>query len=94
MKKISSIKEKYDSKVKQRKDGRYYIYVNRKQIISPTKDELYEKLYNFFYGKETWTLEDLFPKYLKWINENTPVKGRTLQIDTQIWEKGIRIKIL
>lgn len=87
MKKISSIKEKYDSKVKQRKDGRFYVYINRKQIIAPTEEELYDKLFDLFYGKETWTLEDLFPKYLKWLNDNTPTKGRTLQIDTQIWEK-------
>lgn len=85
MNKIESIKLKYQSKVKQRKDGRFYVYINRKQYCAHSEDELYLRLYEEFYKE--WTMETLFPEYLKWRNDTSPVKGETLRRTKILWEK-------
>jgi len=80
MEKISCIKKQYQNKVKRRKDdNRYYIYINRKQLIAHTEDELFEKIYCLLYGIETFTIFQLFPMYIKYKQENTAVKGLTLK---------------
>ena len=45
------IREKYQNKIKHRKDDdRYYIYINRKQVVAKSEDALYQKLYDLEYG--------------------------------------------
>ena len=62
MKNYNRIKEKYQDKIKHRKDGRQvYVLINRKQIAASNEDALYEKLYAMEYGCENYTMEDIFP---------------------------------
>ena len=88
MKKIQKIKEQYKDKIKYRKDGRQvYIYINRKQISAKDTFELYEKLYTMDYGEDTYTMRDLFPIWIKWKRDNTPVNIRTLRIYAEEWKR-------
>ena len=79
--------DKYQGKIKERSDGRAYIYVNRKQITAPNTEELYSKLYKLEYGIETYTMADIFPLWMRWKRDNTAACGRTLRIITQEWNK-------
>ena len=88
MKKIQKIKNKYKDKIKTRKDGRQvYVYIDRKQIAAGNEDELYKKLYLIEYGEETYSLRDIFPIWIKWKRDYTPVSVRTLRIYTEEWKK-------
>lgn len=81
MRKQTQLKKKYHEKVKIRKDdNRPYLYVNRKQIIGNSEEELFDKLYTLFYGAENYTLEDVFPKWLRFKRDNTPIDAKSLRI--------------
>lgn len=62
MKKENEVSKKCDlSKIKKKGDQElYYIYINRKQISSKTREGLIEKLYDIFYPKVQMTLEDAY----------------------------------
>ena len=92
MNKIKSIKLKYQDKIKYREDGRCYVYIKRKQIVAPSEPELYGKLYDMFYGQLHMTMEMLFPEFLRWHNNNSPVKGETLKNYKQTWERLFKDK--
>lgn len=88
MKKIQKVKNKYKDKVKTRKDGRQvYVYVDRKQITAKDENELYKKLYLLEFGEETYSMKDLFPIWIKWKRDYTPVSVRTLRIYSEKWKK-------
>lgn len=87
MKKLNQIKKDYKEKIKKRSDGRqYYIYINRKQFSAKTEDELYEIIFGLLYGKEQWTMSDIFPMWLRWKRDYTPVSGRTLKNYVGEWK--------
>lgn len=80
VKKITAIKKQYLPKMKRRKnDNRPYVYINRKQIIAGSDEELFNKLYDLIYGFETFTIFKLFPMYISYKQECTPAKGLTLK---------------
>ena len=88
MKKIQEIKNKYKDKIKHRKDDqRVYVYVNRRQVIAGDEEELFRKLYDMEYGLLGSSMEDIFPLWMKWKRDYTAVSGKTLQINTQQWNK-------
>ena len=68
-------------------DNRPYLYVNRKQIIGNSEEELFDKLYTLFYGAENYTLEDVFPEWLRFKRDNTPIDAKSLRIYIQEWNK-------
>lgn len=76
MKKENEVKKKCDlSKVKKKGDQElYYIYINRKQISSKTREGLVEKLYDVFYPKINMTLEEA---YKLWFVEKQQVANST-----------------
>lgn len=87
MKKLNQIKKDYKDKIKRRADGRqYYIYINRKQYSAKSEDELYEIIFSLLYGKEQWTMADVFPMWLRWKRDYTPVSGRTLKNYSGEWK--------
>ncbi len=92
MNKIKSIKLEYQDKIKHRKNGRVYVYIDRKQITALSESALYGKLYETLYGKFNLTMEEIFPEYLKWANNTSPIKGVTLQRYKQVWNKHFKDK--
>ena len=80
---------------KQKNGTPYTLYVaylpDRLQLTSTTEEGLYEKLYNYYTGaplsargQKQYTIEALYPKYLKWKSEEN-VTGKTIQIREQNW---------
>lgn len=76
MKKENEVRKKCDlGKVKKKVDQElYYIYINRKQISSKTREGLVEKLYDVFYPKINMTLEEA---YKLWFVEKQQVANST-----------------
>ena len=90
MKNLKEIKNKYQDKIKQRKDGRqYYVLINRKQISSTTLDGLYKKLYDLEYSKLNSTIRQLFPEFMIWKRDNTSATPKTLREYMNIWNKTL-----
>lgn len=86
MKKKQEIERKYQDKIKARKDGKqYYIYIKRKQYTSTSYDGLLNTLYELEYGRERFSLADLYPEWMLWRRDNTSVCDKTLKEDTHIW---------
>lgn len=91
MRRKNEIREKYQEKIKWRKDGRQcYIYINRKQYTGQTETDLLAVLYNLEFGMDDWSMTDLFPQWLKWKRDNTPINPRSLKIYKEQWEKFIQ----
>ena len=88
MKKYNRIKEKYQDKIKHRKDGRQvYVLINRKQIAAATEESLYDKLFSMEYGCENYSMKDVFLLWLVWKRDNTSVAGSTLRNSQYDWNR-------
>lgn len=88
MKKYNRIKEKYQDKIKHRKDGRQvYVLINRKQIAAATEESLYDKLFAMEYGCENYSMKDVFLLWLVWKRDNTSVAGSTLRNSQYDWNR-------
>lgn len=86
MKKESKLKEVIDlTKIKERPDGRPYIYVKRKQFISSNYSALIDNLYEYFFGKNVISLADFFNKWMIWRRDCTHVTNKTLSEDLFLW---------
>ena len=91
MKRLSTLKKEYPvEKIKNRPDGRCYIYINRKQFIAPTYDLLIEKLYNEFYGVQNYSLADIFPQWQLFRRDVEQVSANTLQDHMGYWNNYMK----
>ena len=91
MKKISTLKKQYPiEEVKRRPDGRYYVYVKRKQVVAPTYDLLMEKLYDKFYGVQNYTLTDIFPQWQIYRRDVERKSSKTLKDHNGYWNNYIK----
>ncbi len=66
------------------KDGRVKSY--NPQFIAPTKDELIEKLYQYYFKN---TLEDTYKEWLCYRSYNKIVSAKTIEEDMSIWKRFI-----
>ncbi|MDE6852593.1 MAG: site-specific integrase [Lachnospiraceae bacterium] len=88
----TEIKKKYLDKIKERTQPRqFYVYINRKQITAHTYDELIEKLYNMEYG---YTLEGLYPEWLRWKRDNSKTTTKTLREYTYLWNAHLKDDVI
>lgn len=78
----------------QRNDGRYLTKVKEcgkmKQILAKDEKELYDKLYEFYFGEKNSSLTDLLPLWLKWRDEETSVTKKTIRENTYLWNTFLR----
>lgn len=81
MTKEKRLKEVIDlGKIKFRNDdGRFYIYINRKMISAYSRKDLIEKLYEYLFGEENFSLEHLFPKWMMYKRDIEKANPKTLQ---------------
>lgn len=80
------LKEVIDlSKIKERADGRLYIYIKRKQYVGTNYLELICKLYELYFGAKCSTLEDLYPQWQLWRRDYTKASDKTIKENTYIW---------
>ena len=62
LQKLKTVRNSFDlEKIKTRKDGRVYIYINRKQIVGRDERDLIEKLYALL--DKSKTLRSLYPEW-------------------------------
>ena len=77
-----------------RSDGRYFTKVNEngglKQLIAPSEDELYNKLFEFYFGDKNTALEDLCPQWIKWRDEETSVTKKTIKENMFLWNAFLK----
>ena len=91
MKKKQEIERKYKEKIKTRKDGRqYYIYINRKQYTSTSYEGLLSVLYELEYGRTTSSLADLYPEWMIWRRDCSPVCDKTLKENSHCWNSYLK----
>lgn len=91
MTKKQEIKRKYNDKIKTRTDdGRPYVYVNRKQVIAPSYDELIDKLYDMEYGKINFSFAELYPEWMIWRRDCTSTSGKTQKEDANNWNRYLQ----
>lgn len=90
MKKKQEIERKYKDRIKTRKDGRPYVYINRVQIVAPTYIALIDKLYEMEYGRTNSSLADLFKEWMLWRRDFTPVCDKTLKEDVNNWKRYLQ----
>ena len=86
------VKEKCDlKKLKVRPDdGRIYLIVNRKSISSTSYPGLIDKLFEHFYGIQSYSLEDFFEIWIKWRGEETGTSKKTIKEDRFLWNSLLK----
>ena len=91
MKKKQEIERKYKERIKTRKDGRqYYIYISRKQYTSTSYERLLSVLYELEYGRATSSLADLYPEWMIWRRDCSPVCDKTLKENSHCWNSYLK----
>lgn len=84
----------HKTSIYQRNDGRYFTKVKEdgktKQIIAKDEKELYEKLYDFYFGIKNSSLSDIYPLWLKWRDEETSVTKKTIKENTFLWNRYLK----
>ena len=91
-KKEALVKEKCNlQKLKVRPDdGRIYLIVNRKSITSTSYPGLIDKLYEHFYGIQSYSLEDFFEIWMKWRDEETGTSKKTIKENRFLWNSLLK----
>lgn len=88
----TEIKKKYLDKIRERvRPKQFYVYIDRKQITAHTYEELIDKLYDMEYG---YTLEGLYPEWLKWKRDNSKTTTKTLREYTYLWNAHLKDDII
>lgn len=95
MLKEKKVGEVHKEKIYLRKDdGRYVtkIFDNNvsKQISGKDKNELMEKLYEFYFGKSNSSMEVLFPDWINWRKEEISVTDKTIRENGYLWNSLLR----
>lgn len=74
------------TKVKTRPDdGRKYLIIQRKSISSCTYEGLIDKLYDYFFGDNTSTMDTYFETWMKWREKETSVSKKTIKENRFMW---------
>ena len=71
-------------------DGRIYLIVNRKSITSTSYPGLIDKLYEHFYGIQSYSLEDFFEIWMKWRDEETGTSKKTIKENRFLWNSLLK----
>lgn len=97
--KIYMLKEKEVLKVHnraicKRSNGRHTTKVEEgdklKQVTASTYEELICKLYDFYFGKLTATLETLYPKWVEFRITESSVKEKTIKENGYLWNAHLQ----
>ena len=61
-----------------------------KKLSARTRKELLEKLYNYYYGKQTYTVGELYPLWRDWTAEMKHLSMKTLKVNDYTFDGFIR----
>lgn len=94
MTKRNQVTKVHTTSIYQRNDGRYFTKVKEngktKQILGKDEKELYEKIYDFYFGVKNSSLSDVYPLWLKWRDEETSVTKKTIKENMFLWNKYLK----
>lgn len=69
------------------KDGRIKSY--NPQFIANTREELIDKLYEYYFSNTSNALEDVYKQWAKYRSDTKIVSGKTIEEDIGIWNRFI-----
>ncbi len=85
-KQVDSIHTK---KIYTRKDGRVFTRIlengKEKQVAGKDETELYTKLYDYYFGENNASLEDLYTQWVAWRTNETNTSPKTIKENGYIW---------
>ena len=86
--------EAHQEKIYRRGDGRVITRITdngaKKQISGIDNKELNSKLYDFYFGRMNFSMENLFAEWMKWRAEETGVTLKTIQENGYMWNSLLR----
>jgi len=89
LQKVNTVKQTFNlNKIKMRKDGRVYIYINRKQIIAHDERALIEKLYDSL--EQCRTLRSLYPDWEDYCKDSLSNSEKTIREHRHIWNNQLQ----
>lgn len=89
LQKVNTVKQTFNlNKIKMRKDGRVYIYINRKQIIAHDERALIEKLYDLL--EQCRTLRSLYPDWEDYCRDSLSNSEKTIREHRHIWNNQLQ----
>lgn len=93
---IKAVTEKigHEVKIYARENGRIFTKIKTgnkwKQFTASNEQDLYENLYNFFYGDSNITLAQIFPRFMLYRRDMNKVTPKTLQENLNDWNKYLK----
>lgn len=89
LQKLKTVRNCFDlEKIKTRKDGRVYIYINRKQIVGRDEHDLIEKLYALL--DKSKTLRSLYPDWEVFCRKELSNSEKTIREHRYIWNNQLK----
>lgn len=89
---IKAVTEKlgHEPNIHTRNDGRIFTKIKAcgkwKQISAPAEYELYEKLYDFYFGDANITLEQVYPRFMLYRRDMGKVTEKTILENAKDWK--------
>ncbi len=94
MSKQTQVNKAHKQKINTRPDGRCYTYVyikgKRQQKNFNNIKELYDYLYDFYFGRQKISLEKLFPEFMLYRRNRGKVSNKTLEENMYCWNRFLK----
>lgn len=94
MSKQAQVNKVHQQKINFRTDGRCYTYVyinsKRKQKNFNTEKELYNYLYDFYFGRNKISLQELFPEWMQYRRDKGKVSAKTIEENLYCWNRFLK----
>lgn len=94
MSKKSEVNKVHTAKIGTRSDGRFYTYLyikgERKQKTFDSEKNLYQFLYEHYFGKNKLSLEDIYPEFMVYRRNKGKVSPKTLEENKNFWNRFLK----
>lgn len=94
MLKETAVKQVHNRSICQRSDGRFVTKVGTSKSLqqksAATYKELISKLYDYYFGVQNSTLENLYPKWIEYRKNESSVKEKTIKENGFIWNAHLK----
>ena len=93
MLKETAVLKRHDRAINQRSDGRFvtkvYTGSSLLQKSAGSREELINKLYDFYFGEANFSLEILFPLWIDYRRNETAATEKTIKEDMFLWKSHL-----
>lgn len=94
MSKKSEVKKIHTQKIGTRSDGRFYTYLyikgERKQKNFDSEKQLYQFLYDHYFGHKKISLEGIYPEFMVYRRNKGKVSPKTLEENKNFWNRFLK----